>query len=145
MLGLIVTGHGNFATGLKSSVNLIAGEPKNMCFVDFDKEVEQLKEELIAAIDSLTDVDGILVLSDLTGGSPFKTAVEVSVIDRADKKIKVIGGANLPMAIELSLTKDFADDIEDFAKNALNVGKDNIVLYEMAAPKQEAVEDEDGI
>lgn len=145
MLGLIVTGHGHFATGIKSSVNLIAGEPKNMCFVDFDKEVEELRADLLAAIDSLTDVDGILVLSDLTGGSPFKTAVEVSVMDRADRNIKVIGGSNLPMAIELSLTKDFADDIETFLANALNVGKDNIVLYEMPAPKQETVEDEDGI
>ena len=55
MLGLIVTGHGNFATGLQSSLRLIAGEKENMCFVDFEEKdsVEDLAGKLSVAIDSL--------------------------------------------------------------------------------------------
>ena len=38
MIGLIVTGHGNFGSGLTSSLNLIAGEQENYQYVDFTKE-----------------------------------------------------------------------------------------------------------
>ena len=37
MIGLIVTGHGHFASGLTSSLKLIAGEPKNYAAVDFEE------------------------------------------------------------------------------------------------------------
>lgn len=47
MIGLIVTGHGNFATGLTSSLKLIAGEPKNYVAVDFleSYSVDDLERE----------------------------------------------------------------------------------------------------
>ena len=132
MLGLIVTGHGNFATGLQSSLRLIAGEKENMCFVDFEEKdsVEDLAGKLSVAIDSLTDVDGILFLCDLTGGSPFKTAVELSV--------------NLPMVIELSMAKDFIDSLETLTNMAISTGKDSIVKFAFTAHKEDN-NDEDGI
>ena len=60
-------------------MKLIAGDPQNYVAVDFPQEysVEDLERELTKALDSLKDCDGILVLSDLGGGSPFKTAVMV--------------------------------------------------------------------
>lgn len=144
MLGLIVTGHGNFATGLQSSLRLIAGEKENMCFVDFEEKdsVDDLAAKLAAAIDSLGNVDGILFLCDLTGGSPFKTAVELSV--KNDKQMEVIGGANLPMVIELSMAKEFVDSLDALTNMALSTGKDSIVKFTFSAHKEET-SDEDGI
>ena len=57
MIGLIVTGHGNFATGLTSSLKLIAGEPKNYVAVDFleSYSVDDLERELTKALDELKD------------------------------------------------------------------------------------------
>ena len=51
MIGLIVTGHGNFASGLTSSLKLIAGEPKNYVAVDFleSYSVDDLERELTKA------------------------------------------------------------------------------------------------
>lgn len=142
MYGIIVTGHGHFATGLQSSLELIAGGKDTVLFVDFEAQdsVEDLREKLKAAIDSL-EVDGILVMSDLAGGSPFKTAVELSVEEKKD--IMVIAGTNLPMIIELSMTKDFMSSLEELTNSSLNVGKENIVKYEFIA-RQETI-DEDGI
>ena len=53
MIGVIVTGHGNFATGLTSSVKLIAGSPENYVPVDFtqDKSTDDLERELLAQVD----------------------------------------------------------------------------------------------
>ena len=55
MIGLIVTGHGNFATGLTSSLALIAGEQEYYKAVDFTEEPEQLEVALTAAMDELKD------------------------------------------------------------------------------------------
>ena len=144
MLGLIVTGHGNFASGLRSSLKLIAGEKENMCFVDFEEKdsVEDLAVKLSSAIDSLSNVDGILFLCDLTGGSPFKTSVELSV--KSDNQLEVIGGANLPMVIELSMAKEFVDSLDALTNMALSTGKDSIVRFTFSAHKEET-NDEDGI
>lgn len=115
-----------------------------MCFVDFEEKdsVEDLAGKLSVAIDSLTDVDGILFLCDLTGGSPFKTAVELSV--KNDKPMEVIGGSNLPMVIELSMAKDFIDSLETLTNMAISTGKDSIVKFAFTAHKEDN-NDEDGI
>lgn len=144
MLGIIVTGHGNFATGLQSSLRLIAGDKEDMCFVDFEESdsVADLEKKLVLAIDSLANTSGILVLSDLTGGSPFKTAVELSV--KNDKKIEIVGGTNLPMVIELSMAKEFVDSLDSLTEMALNTGKENIVRFAFKA-HEEKNDEEDGI
>ena len=79
MIGLIVTGHGHFASGLTTSLNLIAGDAKDYVAVDFEAtdSTDDLAKKLTDAMDSLKDCEGIIVLSDLAGGSPFKTAVEI--------------------------------------------------------------------
>lgn len=142
MIGLIVTGHGNFGSGLTSSLDLIAGPQENYKYVDFTKEVDELRADLNQAMDELKDCEGILVLSDLVGGSPFKTAVEVG-FPRGN--VEVVGGTNLPMLVEISMTRKFMTDMSvvDLANAAVNTGKDQIVRYEFVPVVQE--DSEDGI
>lgn len=142
MVGLIVTGHGNFGSGLTSSLNLIAGEQEQYKYIDFVQEftVEDLARELENAMNELKDCEGILVLSDLPGGSPFKTAVEVG-FPRGN--VVVLGGTNLPMLVEVSMARKFVENVEDLANMALNTGKDQVVRYEFKPVVQQ--ESEDGI
>mgnify|MGYP003192164960 CR=1 FL=1 len=114
MIGLIVTGHGHFASGLTTSLNLIAGDAKEYVAVDFE------------ATDSLKDCEGIIVLSDLAGGSPFKTAVEIG-FPRGN--VEVIAGTNLGMLVEINLTRTFSEDVHALAESACNVGKDQVMRY----------------
>ena len=142
MIGIIVTGHGHFGSGLTSSLNLIGGEQKNYQYVDFIQEysVEDLERELNKAMDALKECEGILVLSDLAGGSPFKTAV---VCGASRGNVEVIGGTNLPMLIEVSMARQFVEDFESLTNMALSTGKDQVVKYEFKPV--EYVETEDGI
>lgn len=142
MIGLVVTGHGNFATGLTSSLHLIGGEQENYVAVDFTQEmaVEDLEKKLVEAYDTLADCDAIIVLSDLAGGSPFKTAV---ICARGNEKIYVIGGTNLPMLIEVSMARKFIEDDVMLVDMILNTGKSQIVKFENKVVEQ--VETEDGI
>ena len=103
MIGVIVTGHGNFATGLTSSVKLIAGSPENYVPVDFtqDKSTDDLERELREAIDLLkASCSGILIFTDLVGGSPFKVSAELSVELKDSVPIAVLSGTNLGMLVE---------------------------------------------
>lgn len=145
MLGLLVTGHGHFATGLGSSLELIAGAQANVALVDFeaDHSIEVLKENLNKALDSLKEYDGVLVLSDLPGGSPFKTAVECK-FERPDQAIEVIAGTNLPLLIASSTMTAVFDGPLDLAEAMIPEGKDSIFRFELVARAEES-EDEDGI
>ena len=71
MIGLIVTGHGHFATGLKSALALLGGEPSDFVAVDFPDgdTTEDLAAKLTAALEELAGCEGVLVCCDLLGGS----------------------------------------------------------------------------
>ena len=64
MVGIVVTGHGNFATGLESSLKLIYGGSSHIKFVDFveGESTDTLKANLNAAFDELKEDGSILVL-----------------------------------------------------------------------------------
>jgi len=146
MLALLITGHGHFATGMYSSLELIAGAQTNVAYVDFESEhsVEVLKENLTKAFDSLKEYDGVLVLSDLPGGSPFKTAVELK-FERPDQVIEVISGTNLPLLVASATMTSVFDNPLDLAEAMIPEGKDSIVRFELVVANNEPEDDEDGI
>lgn len=139
MIALIITGHGKFATAMSSALKVIAGEQPHITFVDFDDDsVEKLQNNLQKAMDSYKDADGILVLSDLVGGSPFKVSSELSLQTRGPTE--VIGGANLSMIIEVAMMRQWYTNFAEIADDAVRVGKENIIKFVL----QEHQQDEDG-
>ena len=146
MIGIVVTGHGLFAEGMHSSAVMIAGENENIKYVCFKEGMglEELSEQLSAAYNELAACDGIVVLSDLPGGSPFNTAVQCAAAN-PDKNIVVLSGTNLPMIIAGSTMAGFETDPQALADELLFEGKDNVVRFEMAARAEAEEDDEDGI
>lgn len=144
MVGLLVTGHGHFATGLGSALQLIAGTADNLAFVDFeaDHSTETLTNNLNNALDGLKGCDGVLVLADLAGGSPFKAAVECKFA-RPDQKIEVVAGTNLSMLVEGFVMMGAFESPLDMSEALIPAGKNYIVRFELEEHKDN--EDEDGI
>ena len=142
MVGLLITGHGHFATGLGSSLKLITGNTENIVYVDFeaDHSTDTLTENINKGLDELKDCDGVLVLSDLAGGSPFKSAVECKVA-RPDQAIEVLAGSNLPMLIEGSMAMAAFDSPLDMAQSLIETGKEYIGRFELTAHEDNAEED----
>ena len=145
MAGVVVTGHGNFATGLESSLKLIYGASSHIKFVDFveGESTDTLKAELNAAFDELKEDGSILVLSDLLGGSPFKMAVE-SKLERQDVKIEVAAGTSFALLLACATMIEMFDDARDLADAAIAEGKDAMTLFELETEVEETT-DEDGI
>ena len=144
MIGIVVTGHGLFAEGIQSSATMIAGANAHARYVCFKEgmSTEDLAADLNTAFAEMSDCDGIVVLSDLPGGSPFKTAVECSMA-HPEKQIIVLSGTNLPMIITGSTMLSFETDPQALADELMFEGKDNVVRFELAVREEE--EDEDGI
>ena len=127
MIGLVVTGHGHFADGIHTSAQMIAGENDYVAFDEFKS------------------CDGVVVLSDLPGGSPFKTAVECKYA-RPEQKIEVIAGTNLPMIVTAVTMLDMEDDPRSLADELIETGRDCIALFELeAATAETESEESDGI
>lgn len=144
MVGLLVTGHGHFATGLGSALQLIAGTADNLAFVDFeaDHSTDTLTENLNRALDGLKGCDGVLVLADLAGGSPFKAAVECKFA-RPDQNIEVVAGTNLSMLVEGFVMMGAYTSPLDMSDALIPAGKNYIVRFELEEHKDDG--DEDGI
>ena len=114
--------------------------------MDFEEShsTEVLTENLNKGFDELKDCDGVLVLSDLAGGSPFKCSVECKYA-RAGQKIEVVSGSNLAMLIEASMAIDDYDSPLEFAEEMIASGKDAIVRFELEERASEDNSEEDGI
>ena len=146
MIGIVVTGHGLFAEGIQSSANMIAGVNENARYVCFKEgmSTENLAEKLNEAFAELGNCDGIVVLSDLPGGSPFRTAAECAFAN-TQQKIVVLSGTNLPMVITALSMIAFEDDVDALANELVFEGKEGVVRFELSVSDDEPEEEEDGI
>ncbi|KRO27295.1 PTS sugar transporter subunit IIA [Lactiplantibacillus fabifermentans] len=138
---IIVTGHGNFATGIQSTVKLLAGELQNVEFIDFTGDMNDvsLNGKLTTA---LADTDKAVFFCDLLGGTPFKEAVKISTT--ADQDIAVITGCNVGSLLEVGFQlADYAGTATELATTLVTTSKAQTKVFEHHAVIQDA--DEDGI
>ena len=135
MVGIIITGHSNFATGIASAVKLVAGQQKNLEAVDFPDtySTEELKIKL-------TECKNIIFFTDIVGGSPFKISAELAAT--SSKNIKIISGTNLGMLIENVMMRDMDINFDELVETAISTGKQQVLKFEMC---RETETDQQGI
>ena len=77
--GIIVMGHGHFASGITSSLELIMGSQPDYEALDFpaESDKEDLKKRLNTVLERLERNDQIIILADLFSGTPFNVAMEI--------------------------------------------------------------------
>lgn len=141
---LIVSGHGNFATGLVSAAKLIAGSESAFEAVDFveGKTPDELNSELKALLGEDKNQSAI-IFTDLLGGAPFRQA---SLLNQEYPNLLVLTGTNLLMLIESALS---LDDIEQgqekaFCDELINNAREGLTALHLQKPKAQIIED-DGI
>ncbi len=132
MIGIIVVGHGEFAKGLTSAVELIAGKQDAYITLDFTSDItpESLKSNISDAIETLQENDGILVFTDLKGGTPFKESVEISL---QYDNVKVLTGTNIAMLLEAALMRSSVTDVESFTKSLVETGSGQVDYFDIAS------------
>ena len=125
MIGVLITTHGNLGNELIKSAELIKGPLNGILHICVDqaKDVEVLKKEISNAIKKLDKGKGVLVLTDLFGGTPSN----ISLSFMKEGKVEVLTGVNLPMVLKLSEVKEDMT-LRDFACLIKNYGEKNIML-----------------
>ena len=140
MIGLLVTGHANFGTGITSSVNLIAGEQEAYKAVDFlpTYSTVDLTREITKALEDLKDCEGVIIFTDLMGGTPFNVSAQLG---HGKENIRIVAGTNLPMLVEIVMSRKFMDNLDELVESVLETGKEQVTKYEFKQVVQEASDD----
>lgn len=99
MKGILICGHGHFATGIQSALEMIAGDTANVRAVDFTPEdtPETIKGKLKVAVQDLADYPGLLAFCDIAGGTPF----QMTGLVLKGKNVPLIAGSSLAMILEV--------------------------------------------
>ena len=125
MIGVLVTTHGNLGNELIRAAELIKGPLTGVLHISTDesKGVEDLKKEMGNAIKKLDKGKGVLILTDLFGGTPSN----ISLSFLKEGKVEVVTGVNLPMMMKLSDIKA-ETTLSEYACMIKEYGKKNISL-----------------
>ncbi len=127
MIGIIVISHGNFADELISAVNFVlSGKPAiKMVGMNLDTSIDfdAFKKELKRTIKKVDKGNGVLLVTDMFGGTPSN----ISLTFLEEDKVEVISGVNLPMLIKLATISEDTS-LSDSVEIAEKAGRDNIIV-----------------
>ena len=104
MIGMVLVTHGRLGTEFIAALEHVVGKQKGIAAVCIgpDDDMEQRRREILDCVAAVDDGNGVVLLTDMFGGTPSNLAI--SVLDRA--KVEVIAGVNLPMLIKLARLRD---------------------------------------
>lgn len=127
MIGVILCTHSDFAQGLKNAVEMIAGKQDNfnhICFMNGD-DAEELSERIGTLAQPYIDQQQpYCVITDMFAATPFNAALRFT----AENGGYVVTGANLPLLLEILMTRDSFDgnDLHLFLNNVLSSVKESM-------------------
>jgi PTS system mannose-specific IIA component len=100
MIGLVIVTHGGLAKEFRAALEHIHGPQEKMDVISIgpDDDMETRRDDILAAIKRVDNGDGVILLTDMFGGTPSNLAISVM----EDAKVEVIAGVNLPMLIKLA-------------------------------------------
>jgi len=99
MIGLVLVTHGKLADEFRSAIEHVVGPQEQMATICIgpDDDIEQRRDDIVDAIKNVDNGKGVILLTDMFGGTPSNLAISVMEQDR----IEVIAGMNLPLLIKL--------------------------------------------
>ncbi len=120
--GVIVT-HGQVAGELVAAAETIVGAQSHITAVSigWHDDVEMAKDEISRAIKKVSDGAGVLLLTDMFGGTP----TNISAMFLKEGEIEIVTGVNLPMVVKLA-SQNREVSLDEMAKQVEEQGKDSI-------------------
>ncbi len=100
MIGLVLVTHGRLAEEFRAALEHVVGVQERLetLCIGPDDDMERRRADIIAAIARVDEGDGVIVLTDMFGGTPSNLAISAMEPGRVD----VIAGVNLPMLVKLA-------------------------------------------
>ncbi len=107
MIGLVLVTHGRLAEEFQAALEHVVGPQEGVAAVSIGPEddMEGRRNDIIAAVEQVDGGDGVVILTDMFGGTPSNLAISVM----QDRDIEVIAGLNLPMLVKLARVRGEMD------------------------------------
>lgn len=120
MIGMILVTHGRLAVELRSAMEHVVGAQRNVSTVCIGPEddMDKRKAEIEACIKQCDTGDGVVLLTDMFGGTPSNLAI--SMMEK--QNVEVIAGVNLPMLVKLAKVRS-SQPIADAVNCAEEAGR----------------------
>ena len=139
MIGVVVVTHGQLATELVNATETIVGDLPRFAAVSigWHEDTQDAREEIAQAVARVDQGTGVLILTDMFGGTPSNLAM--TFLAQEANKVEVITGVNLPMLIKLASTTEELDllkvarEMREHGRNAIWVASD-LLRGEKAQP-----------
>ena len=129
MVGVVIVTHCRLAEELISAARLVVGEDLKQFYpvsIAPNEGSEEIREKIIAGIRKVDDGQGVLILTDMYGGTPSN--ISLSFLE--EKRVEVITGVNLPMLLKLATYKNemgldqLAVFITDYGQRNINLASE---------------------
>jgi PTS system mannose-specific IIA component len=103
MIGMVLVTHGRLAEEFRNALEHVVGPQRGLatCCIGADDDVELQRRDIEQKIDSVDTGDGVVLLTDMFGGTPSNLAI--SMMSRGG--VEVIAGVNLPMLVKLAKSR----------------------------------------
>jgi len=128
VIGVVVVTHGQLANELVNAAEMIVGDLPRFAAVSigWHDDVNDAREDILHAIERVRGEEGVLLLTDMFGGTP----ANIGMTFREKDRLEVITGVNLPMLIKLAGLRSSSDllavakEMRDHGRNAIWVASD---------------------
>ena len=118
MIGLVIVTHGGLAGQFRAALEHVVGEQSQLETVEIGPEddMELRRGDILAAVRKADTGSGVVILTDMFGGTPSNLAISVMT----EAKVEVIAGVNLPMLVKLASVRADAE-----LKKAVDLAKES--------------------
>ncbi|MCX7615641.1 MAG: PTS sugar transporter subunit IIA [Clostridiales bacterium] len=123
MIGILIATHGGLALEMMKSSEMIIGKNEKFFAMPLNPEdtIQSFSEQFCRSVKELGNEDGVLVLTDIYGGSPFNVAAKAM----REMDFECLSGVNLPMLLE-ALTAREGKTLRELKDIVKNIGSTSI-------------------
>ncbi|MAF49493.1 MAG: PTS sugar transporter subunit IIA [Rhodospirillales bacterium] len=135
MIGLVLVTHGRLAEEMVSALEHVVGPQNQVAAISIgpDDDMEQRRADIVNSVDEMDSGDGVVVLTDMFGGTPSNLAI--SILERTN--VEVLAGVNLPMLVKLASVRD-KSDLADAVAKAQDAGRKYINIASQLLAKEKS-------
>jgi mannose PTS system EIIA component len=113
LIGALIVTHGNLATELLNAAQQIEADVAGIEAValEWNDSVDNAREKIKAALDRMSSRQGVIIFTDMFGGTPSN----LSIPFLEEGRVEIITGVNLPMIVKFAMVKQESKDVASLA------------------------------
>ncbi|WP_306486113.1 PTS sugar transporter subunit IIA [Abiotrophia sp.] len=122
---VLVTGHGGFALGMAEASRMIVGDQELIDWLPFEEgtNLSDYQAQITASVERHGE-EGLLILTDFKGGTPFNVSM---LLSQGYPQVAVLAGTNLAMILEAIDQASTASSVTDLADHLVVIGRQGLL------------------